>query len=83
MTLILTLSIKQDPKFLYYLDYKNNLIRIDKNKKKPDKEIIKKINLEREKHTIIFVSSNKEGYLTIEKVKIKNEKGELLPPPFL
>jgi hypothetical protein len=83
MTLILTLSIKQDPRYLYYLDTKNNLIKIDKKQKSPEKEIIKKINIEREKHTIIFVSSNKEGYLTIEKVKIKNEKGEILPPLFI
>jgi len=83
MTLIITLNIKQDPNFLYYLDYKNNLIRIDKKQKNPEKEVIKKINIEREKHTIIFVSSNKEGFLTIEKVKIRNEKGGELPPPFL
>jgi hypothetical protein len=83
MTLILTLSIKQDPRYLYYLDTKNNLIKIDKKQKSPEKEIIKKINIEREKHTIIFVSSNKEGFLTIEKVKIKNEKGGELPPPFI
>jgi len=72
--LLKTLDIKAEKGFLYSLDKDDYLIKISKKKRTEKQKIAKIENLKREKKYIMFVSSNLEGYLTIERA-IRLKKG--------
>jgi hypothetical protein len=69
-----TTDIKAEKGFLYLIDKDNFLVKINKRKRIEREKIAKVENLEREKKYILFVSSNLEGYLTIERA-IRLKKG--------
>lgn len=67
-------TIKAEKGFLYLIDKDDFIVKINKRKKTEREKVAKINNLEREKKYIMFVSSNLEGYLTIERA-IRLKKG--------
>ena len=72
--LLKVLDIKAEKGFLYSIDKEDFILKINARKRTEREKIAKIENVTRKNNYILFVGSNLEGYLTIERA-IRLKKG--------